>query len=901
MKSSAKIVEQIRKALADPESVKYDALKAIAKEYGEACNRLNLSLTKAVVYYSTGNYSEAARILKEGNLLSEYQTLLFPELEAWRDVCQMFGWEYTAYVSTVNGEKLKKFLMTQRPNAGISVQNHRLGPSPFNPNDIIFYVDPSARNTMEDNRISDASSSHSSIQFDSFDPDDDAFFSDAAVIGAESESHIPEEVSPHFYLPPIHSKPWFIWSVLWIVIGIVVLAFFALVFRLLTGNKDAENTDLISSQTVVAKNVYPSGKDTEKEEIADISENPVSNVIVPPEKGSEKVVNSELAANEEVKDRGEQALGDEVEVETKEEDILPEEEPIQSSTNPNIVKLENQWKQLKEERDFDNIVSFIVALRDEVEYLNSKLFICKTFLLNCKEHRSEELNSIMRLYDDFSKALENAEELVSGFDIESYQKKCEIVIEGIDCIDTLYHDDRHSENFEYKRIMSNVLLRKLFKGDGDSSGLVGENSLSDRFESVRDSISSFLLHSRTKEFSEDLGEIEVFVSKSSEIELKLEREILGFVVQTVNSENSFSTFPKSYKPKIFVNFDGELLDVYPWHTLGDNKTTDFGKGMEAYVNYCMNSQSKWGCNLYFAFNKTDEIDAQERIIEIVPREKGAGSFSITVGGTPVLLGVNMRTDKGHEGSLVFYISDPSCIPAILRSARVCLSFTPMAAPEEESVRSNFCQLHKPIDMTKISNVESDEFLTSGSFISESDFKILDNSDKNANVNNQTTSASHNVLFVVACDKEVKVKDENGSYLLKLGVIDSLEMNSAGETETDAGRRILFQFSRQTDNLLGNEGVTVVYKRLYAHSLFNTLRRLSSYYEGGWSLVDEKASSPDTFDVVVDRDFVNETLDRWQKEFGTGNLLFYLVRPGEETPRENWILYGKAPYKVFEEP
>ena len=174
----------------------------------------------------------------------------------------------------------------------------------------------------------------------------------------------------------------------------------------------------------------------------------------------------------------------------------------------------------------------------------------------------------------------------------------------------------------------------------------------------------------------------------------------------------------------------------------------------------------------------------------------------------------------------------------------------------------------PIDMTKISNVESDEFLTSGSFISESDFKILDNSDKNANVNNQTTSASHDVLFVV---------------------------------ETDAGRRILFQFSRQTDNLLGNEGVTVVYKRLYAHSLFNTLRRLSSYYEGGWSLVDEKASSPDTFDVVVDRDFVNETLDRWQKEFGTGNLLFYLVRPGEETPRENWILYGKAPYKVFEEP
>ena len=75
MTSSAKIVEQIRKALADPESLEYEKLKTVAQEYGKACDRLNLGLTKAVVYYSTGNYNEAARILKEGNLLNEYQTL----------------------------------------------------------------------------------------------------------------------------------------------------------------------------------------------------------------------------------------------------------------------------------------------------------------------------------------------------------------------------------------------------------------------------------------------------------------------------------------------------------------------------------------------------------------------------------------------------------------------------------------------------------------------------------------------------------------------------------------------------------------------------------------------------------------------------------------------------------
>ncbi|MBQ4204661.1 MAG: hypothetical protein II655_13275, partial [Thermoguttaceae bacterium] len=61
----------------------------------------------------------------------------------------------------------------------------------------------------------------------------------------------------------------------------------------------------------------------------------------------------------------------------------------------------------------------------------------------------------------------------------------------------------------------------------------------------------------------------------------------------------------------------------------------------------------------------------------------------------------------------------------------------------------------------------------------------------------------------------------------------------------------------------------------------------------------KATLIDAAEEVSDDAFKIKTIDRWQQEFGTGNLLFYLVFPGCGVERSNWILYGKAPYRVSE--
>lgn len=126
MISNAKIVEQIRKALADPEGMEYDKLSEIAKDYGAACDRLNGLLSTAIAYYTTGFYCEAARIAKEENLLQEYQTLLFPDVDSWRDVCRGLGWEIKANISTVNGTELQTFLMSYEAHADLFARNRRL-------------------------------------------------------------------------------------------------------------------------------------------------------------------------------------------------------------------------------------------------------------------------------------------------------------------------------------------------------------------------------------------------------------------------------------------------------------------------------------------------------------------------------------------------------------------------------------------------------------------------------------------------------------------------------------------------------------------------------------------------------------------------------------------------------
>ena len=905
MKSSAKIVEQIRKALADPESVKYDTLKAIAKEYGEACNRLNLGLTKAVVYYSTGNYSEAARILKEGNLLSEYQTLLFPELEAWREVCQMFGWKYTAYVSTVNGEKLKKFLEEYERKAD-SGQGAVDGRS----NTAVFPLEPVA--TPSDNSFSGSGAPGREPL--PYLPKDDVFFTDSSAAAVEDESRVSNDSFSHPYLPPVHRKSKLVLSFPWIVVGGAVLTFFVFMCWILTGDKESNNPTSISPGTAASKQEPSIGAEPKKEATVDISANSES---------------GRAALPEDVDVRGESArrsAADSVEEQVKleaENGVVPEvagsdtdsEERVQGDVNPNVVELEEQWNQLREENDFKQIVLFVASLSREIIGFDDKLSnfeICETFLESYEERNSHSLESVMKLCGgvESAKAWEYAESLsrmFEDFDLELFQKKCEIAIEGMERVKKLYRDaylygsskDRGNSIDEMNAIVSNHLFFQGEKDEFHGGSYRNVERLTDRLKPIEKRIDSFLELSKTEEFDKELKGVKTAVSEFPEMRRTLEQEILTFIVQTVNSENSFSTFTGNLKgrKKVPVKFEDTRHELFVWDHIGEDKTSTFGEGMWAYVNYCAGSQNQWVCGLTFAFNKTDEIDAQDKTVVFIPGSKDGEVFNVNVKGKPVSLGVKMSSKDWRWGNLDFYISDPVSIPAILRSARVSISFASRSDPESASFKSDFCQLLKPIDMTQTVDIESDKFLMNCAFISESDYNKLDKSAKKSPVNRKADSETGNVLCVVACDRKNKIEDKTGLFSLKLDVTDSLEMNSDKASKTDEGTRILLLFSRQTDK--DYEGSTVVYRRVYAHGIFNALRRFSSYYEGSWALVDEKALSSDSSDFVIDDTFTKETIDRWQQEFGEGYLLFYLVYPDEDVPRENWILYGKAPYRVFE--
>ena len=905
MKSSAKIVEQILKALADPESVKYDALKAIAKEYGEACNRLNLGLTKAVVYYSTGNYSEAARVLKEGNLLNEYQTLLFPELEAWRDVCQMFRWEYTAYVSTVNGEKLKKFVEEYERKAdrgqGAVDGRSKAAVSPLGP-----------VATPSDNSFSGSGAPGREPL--PYLPKDDVFFTDSSAAAVEDESRVSNDSFSHPYLPPVHRKSKLVLSFPWIVVGGAVLTFFVFMCWILTGDKESNNPTSISPGTAASKKEPFIGAEPKKEATVDISANSESGRAALPEDVDVRGESARRSASDSVEEQIELEAENGVVPEVAGSDI-DSEERVQGDVNPNVVKLEEQWNQLREENDFKQIVLFVASLSKEIIEFDDKLSnfeICETFLESYEEHNSHSLESVTKLCGgvEFAKVSENVESWrrkFEDFDLELFKKKCEITIEGMERVKELYRDaylyrslkDRENSVEEMNAIVSNNLFFRGEKTDFNGSSYQNIERHTDRLKQLIDGV---LELSKTEEFDKELRSFKTVVSDFPEMRRTLEQEILTFIVQTVNSENSFSTFTGNLKgrKKVPVKFEDTRHELFVWDHIGEDKTSTFGEGMWAYVNYCAGSQNQWVCGLTFAFNKTDEIDAQDKTVVFIPGSKDGEVFNVNVKGKPVSLGVKMSSKDWRWGNLDFYISDPVSIPAILRSARVSISFTSRSDPESASFKSDFCQLLKPIDMTQTVDIESDKFLMNCAFISESDYNKLDKSAKKSPVNRKADSETGNVLCVVACDRKNKIEDKTGLFSLKLDVTDSLGMNSDKASKTDEGTRILLLFSRQTDNLKKDyEGATVVYRRAYAHGIFNALRRFSSYYEGSWALVDEKALSSDSSDFVIDDAFKKETINRWQQEFGEGNLLFYLVYPDKDVPRENWILYGKAPYRVFE--
>lgn len=198
-------------------------------------------------------------------------------------------------------------------------------------------------------------------------------------------------------------------------------------------------------------------------------------------------------------------------------------------------------------------------------------------------------------------------------------------------------------------------------------------------------------------------------------------------------------------------------------------------------------------------------------------------------------------------------------------------------------------------------------------ITETGFEKIESGSKKSEIKDGKDLSSDKAVCVVVCDKEKKEKknkkdeetDEEEKdkleatlkeFSLKLHLKDTPERESDEETETSVGKRIFLDFSRTVEEASNR---SVKYKRGYAHRLYNSEKKFSSNYEGDWSLEDEKATSSASQDYVINEELKNKTLELWDKEYGTGNLLFYLVYPGYGVGRENWILYGKAPYRVSE--
>ena len=752
-----------------------------------------------------------------------------------------------------------------------------------------------------------------------FNRKDDVFFGsvdngDNSTLG---EGYKPDGSTGVSYMPPSHKKSGMIWVLIGFLAGLVILAIVSLALWLMLESKNGEepkSDEPAAAQTPgVSSSAGKPGKEKIEEKPGDKEDGKSQSTKGDTDKSEE----TDPASDENVEGKTEQTPNKETGSEPVEEVNLPEEEPEQHTANPGVLKLEEEWNKLKEVKDFVRFVKGLDIDRLNEE-LNDKISTSETFLKKYDEHKSEDIDSISNLCDQIADAQTAAENLPNEFDFELFQKKCEFAVQGMDQVIALYNEALSDKDLKHRSSTlkgMNAALRDAHfakaksKSSGDTSDDDNED-LSDQLKPIRDDLESIYQQS-IKKFVDDLNGIKPRVSKFPEMRRTLEKEIMAFIVQTVNSENSFSTFTKNLKErskKVPVKFEDTKRELFSWDSAGDNKKNSIGKGLKAYVKYFDVSQDQWACHLTFAFNKTDEIDSQDKTVVFIPGSKDGEVFNVNVNGKPVSLGVKMSSKDGRLGCFDFYISDPDSIPAILSSARVCISFISKSDPESPGFKSEFCQLLKPIDMSKTADIEADKVLTSCEYITEAEFEKIDRD-----------LQGDKAVCVVVCDKEGKVKDKTDLYSLKLDLNSTPESNnlesetsqanasereSYKEAETAIGKRILLQFSRTTEHLKGYEGSTVVYKWVYAHSLFNIVKKFSSSYEEGWiwSPEDEKATLSDSSsesppDVFVDDTFKSETFEQWQTEFGTGKLLFYLVRVGDKTPRENWILYGKAPYRV----
>ncbi|MGN1063840.1 MAG: hypothetical protein ACI4QC_00375, partial [Thermoguttaceae bacterium] len=660
---------------------------------------------------------------------------------------------------------------------------------------------------------------------------DDVFFGsvdngDNSTLG---EGYKPDESTGVSYMPPSHKKSGMIWVLIGFLAGLVILAVVALALWFTVGNKKDGYSGAPPAGPATQKQDSPDGKGPKsaKDTPADSSRNakkresPSSEHLTGKnhEEGQaseNKPESPELQDTE--ADKGDSSQKEEPnEAETGEADNPPNAESEQHTAKPIVVELEEQWNKLKEEKNFEQTVSFVAEKQKEIVNLNGRISNAKTFLKSYKERKPGDLKSITDLCDEIVKAQEDSEFLAKSFDLEFYQKECEFASEGMELIIKLYKDAWFDEKLEHKSSsiggMNDVLAQSFFPqednirfSDGSDDAKRDEDikKLAEGLKPIKKMIDGSLNQSKSKEFVKELGDFEAKASEFPEMRRTLEKEVMAFIVQTVNSENSFSTFTKDTKDykKVKVEFGETKQELFTWEHIGDDKTSELGKGLEAYVEHCARSQNQWVCRLTFVFNKTDEIDALSKKVVFIPGSKDGELFNVNIKGKPVSLGVKMSSKDGRLGSLDFYTSDPKSIPAILRSALVSISFPDPESHDSESHdsesphQSKLCQLFKPIDMTKTAVIEADEFLTSCEYITEADFEKIESNSKKTETKDGDLQ-SDKAVCVVVCDKENKITDESGTFSLKMNLKDTLEKNSNEDAASGEGIRIQFQFSCTT--------------------------------------------------------------------------------------------------------
>ncbi len=141
--TSVEIVEKIKRVLADPEGLTFDALSRLASDYASRCRRLDERLGRAVACVHTGALCEAARLVQDGNLLNEFQALSFENVDEWQAICRQLGCDVAAKVSADNGKEMQLFYFSYEESRDLFAR-HRLlalqGAAPKDRLDVLYQL-----------------------------------------------------------------------------------------------------------------------------------------------------------------------------------------------------------------------------------------------------------------------------------------------------------------------------------------------------------------------------------------------------------------------------------------------------------------------------------------------------------------------------------------------------------------------------------------------------------------------------------------------------------------------------------------------------------------------------------------------------------------------------------------